>query len=161
MPKTSPIENRFWEKVEKTNFCWNWISNKTKNGYGLLHSGSKVNRKSLRAHRYSWELHYGKIPENLWVLHKCDNRKCVNPEHLFLGDRFDNMRDCALKNRICTIGQSRLTHCKKGHEFSEENTLFTKQGWRICKSCRDTNNKKRYDPETLIAKAIRARGQDA
>jgi len=133
-----PIEQRFWEKVNKetANGCWEWSSAVRGNGYGaffthLLNEG----RKCHGAHRYSWMMVNGPIPEGLWVLHKCDNRICVNPDHLFLGDRTDNMRDCAKKKRVCTIGQSNKTHCKRGHEFTEKNTKLNKIGHRSCKTC--------------------------
>ena len=133
-----PIEQRFWEKVNKetANGCWEWSSAVRGNGYGaffthLLGEG----RKCHGAHRYSWMMVNGPIPEGLWVLHKCDNRICVNPDHLFLGDRTDNMRDCAKKKRVCTIGQSNKTHCKRGHEFTEKNTKLNKIGHRSCKTC--------------------------
>ena len=133
-----PIQQRFWEKVNKTSLkgCWEWTSSLQGNGYGAFFTHLiEQGRKCHGAHRFSWELTNGKIPKGLWVLHKCDNRICVNPEHLFLGNRTDNMRDAAKKKRICTIGQSNLTHCKRGHEFTPENTWKTKQGWRLCKTC--------------------------
>ncbi len=135
-----PIDQRFWEKVDKTaaNGCWEWRSGIRGNGYGAFFTHLiEEGRKCHGAHRFSWELECGPIPKGLWVLHKCDNRICVNPEHLFLGDRTDNMRDAAKKGRICTIGKSRMTHCHRGHEFSPENTRFTRQGHRRCKTCAD------------------------
>jgi hypothetical protein len=135
MRKATPIEDRFWSKVNKTDSCWNWTSSIVGNGYGGLFSGTKKQRKSLRAHRFSYELHNGVIPEGLFVLHKCDNRLCVNPEHLFLGDSTDNMRDCAAKGRVITIGQSRKTNCIRGHEFNQQNTYFKANGHRQCRIC--------------------------
>lgn len=151
-----PIADRFWEKVDKSaaNGCWEWRSSLQGNGYGaffthLIEEGRKCNR----AHRFSWALVNGPIPDGLWVLHKCDNRICVNPSHLFLGTRTDNMRDCASKGRINTTGKSMLTHCKHGHEFSPENTRINKLGHRKCKACAD-----RLDSERgRTAAAIRAR----
>lgn len=87
----------FFNKVIKSSSCWNWVGAlRGKTGYGCL----KVDGKVIDSHRASWMLHNGKIPDGLWVLHKCDNRRCVNPEHLFLGDRSANMKDCANKGRL-------------------------------------------------------------
>ena len=135
MGVSKPILERFWSKVQKTSNCWNWIGSQQGNGYGYLHNGTREKRNPLRAHRFSYEIHYGDIPSGLWVLHKCDNRLCVNPKHLFLGDRTDNMRDCAAKGRVCTIGKSNLTHCIRGHEFNETNTYVRPNGHRTCKVC--------------------------
>ena len=89
-------EARFWAKVKKINGeCWEWQAAKSIKGYGRF----KVNGRLLLPHRCSYELHYGEIPEGLWVLHHCDNPSCVNPEHLFLGTRSDNMIDCFRKGR--------------------------------------------------------------
>jgi hypothetical protein len=93
----SPLEERFWEKVDKKgeNECWNWLAFVHPTGYGKI----AINRKMYHAHRISWELTNGKIPEGMFVLHKCDNRKCVNPDHLFLGSNKDNMKDMVNKGR--------------------------------------------------------------
>lgn len=91
---------RFWDKVMKTESCWLWTaSSRNKRGYGQLavHRGDR--RRPELAHRLSWELAYGAPPENLFVLHKCDNPKCVRPEHLFLGTHQDNMLDMNRKGR--------------------------------------------------------------
>lgn len=90
-----PLEQRFWERVEKTDECWNWVGTINSSGYGLL----PYRYKRIRAHIVSYELHVSKVPDDLCVLHKCDNRKCVRPDHLFLGTRDDNMADMVAKNR--------------------------------------------------------------
>lgn len=84
-----PVEQKFWLYVSKKEGCWEWGGYKDKDGYGKLRVG-KTNRS---AHRISWELHHGEIPPSLFVLHKCNNPSCVRPDHLYVGDQFDNMRD--------------------------------------------------------------------
>lgn len=93
------IEGRFWRKVNKSgeNGCWIWTANKSR-GYGLI--STKKYQSPKKAHRLSWEMHHGEIPEGLEVLHKCDNPSCVNPDHLFLGTQLDNIKDAVSKNRI-------------------------------------------------------------
>ncbi len=80
--------------IRKENGCWDWSGSKT-SGYGNFGHRGKI----MKAHRASWILHNGEIPNNLWVLHKCDIRECSNPDHLFLGNNSDNMKDMVLKGR--------------------------------------------------------------
>lgn len=87
------VISRFFEKVNKTDSCWLWTSNK---GYGRFWNGSKL----VGAHRFSYEYHNGKIPEGMYVCHSCDNPSCVNPEHLFLGTQKENMLDKIEKGRV-------------------------------------------------------------
>jgi len=94
--KRSP-EDRFWKKVGKTKTCWLWLAGTNPHGYGMFRVEPYVSM--YLSHRYSYELAHGKIPDGLNVLHSCDNPPCVNPDHLFLGDQFDNMADMYAKNR--------------------------------------------------------------
>lgn len=89
------LEVKFWRHTVKADGCWLWRSAIVANGYG----GVKHNGKMVRAHRASWLIHYGPIPDGLQVCHRCDVKPCVNPEHLFVGTHKDNMRDCVEKGR--------------------------------------------------------------
>ena len=77
--------------------CWLWMGAVNQNGYGTW-SGDK-------AHRISWRLHQGEIPKGMCVLHKCDVRVCVNPQHLFIGTIADNNRDAINKGRVVYPGE--------------------------------------------------------
>jgi hypothetical protein len=89
--------DRFWDKVIilGENDCWNWCAFKNKRGYGKYY----LDGKKVYAHRYSYIMHHGDIPEGLCILHKCDNPSCVNPNHLFLGTHKDNTQDMISKGR--------------------------------------------------------------
>lgn len=97
MPKGQTPEQRFWEKVNKNTptGCWEWTGSKDTSGYGLF----SLNNKMVKAHRFIWTLHNGKIPNGLCILHHCDNPKCVKISHLFIGDKKYNARDMLSKGR--------------------------------------------------------------
>lgn len=89
---------RFWAKSEVRKGCWGWLGTVYgSNGYPRMWTGTKA----TGAHRFSWEIRFGALPEGLHVLHKCDTPTCTNPEHLFLGTIADNNKDRARKGRSC------------------------------------------------------------
>lgn len=88
-------EERFWQFVQKTDTCWLWTGATAPFGYGLF----GVEGKAERAHRFSWEIHNGPIPEGLFVCHHCDVPACIRPDHLFLGTDMDNVHDMISKGR--------------------------------------------------------------
>lgn len=94
--KSIPAEERFWAKVRKTDSCWLWTASVNKQGYGKF---NPTRSPQWGAHRFSWFLHHGPIPEGMWVLHKCDITPCVNPDHLFLGTALENNHDMIRKGR--------------------------------------------------------------
>jgi DNA-binding CsgD family transcriptional regulator len=94
------IEARFWSKVKKAAGCWEWQGATYPHGHGQILSDGGRKGRLIRAHRYSYELANGPIPEGMLVLHKCDNARCVRPDHLELGDHDKNMRDMSLRGRV-------------------------------------------------------------
>ena len=128
----------FWSKVEKSDAgCWEWRGSLMKNGYASFVHDSP--RKVL-AHRYSWMLHNGPIPAGLLICHHCDNRRCVRPDHLFLGTTLDNMRDMIAKGRSGSGHARHWTHCVRGHEFTPENTKV-RYNKRRCLTCSREENR--------------------
>ena len=101
------IDERFWKYVDKTRGCWNWTASKNSAGYGQINRTRKLG--PMLAHRFSYELHNGAIPDGLFVLHTCDNPACVNPAHLWLGTDQDNTDDKMAKGR-CPAGEGHYNH---------------------------------------------------
>lgn len=96
---------RFWLKVKKTDDCWIWIAGLSPDGYGKF----KAFGKTFRATRFIWTHMNGAIPEGQQILHACDNRLCVRPDHLHLGSHKENMREAALRQRMVSGEQSHLS----------------------------------------------------
>lgn len=108
---------RFWSKVKKTRGCWLWIAGKNKRGYGWFRDS---NGESRLAHRVSWELVNGVVPDGLLVLHTCDNPSCVRPDHLFIGTHRDNVRDMIEKGRAVYVKGEQHGRAKLGEKEVKE-----------------------------------------
>lgn len=139
--------NKFMRKVQLTSDCWLWRGSRTHNGYG---QAFVTGIRSRRAHRISWELLVGQVPESKLVLHKCDNPLCVRPSHLFLGTQQDNIDDMFKKGRankakgighgmakltpdkVIDIRRSTLTHGNIAaiYRISRTSVTLIKQGKR-------------------------------
>jgi len=128
--KAMPVVERFMAFVDDTGACWEWRGYRHPTGYGYFGYGRRADghMRNARAHRVSYELFVGPIPEGLSIDHLCDNPGCVNPEHL--------------RAVTITVNQSRQrrpnrekTHCKRNHELNEANTYVRANGSRRCRVC--------------------------
>lgn len=97
--------DRFFDRTE--NSCWEWKGSRFGSGYGQFFAGYAEDgrRLNIHAHRFAYELNFGPIPEGHYILHRCDNPPCVNPEHLFLGTQTDNVHDMFAKGRARPKGR--------------------------------------------------------
>jgi hypothetical protein len=129
----------FWFYVDnKTDpdGCWLWLGNIHANGYGRYHG--------QYAHRIAFELVNGPLEPGLFTCHHCDNPPCCRPDHLFKGTALDNIRDCIAKGRFRGGGGAK-THCKRGHEYTPENSYVNKKGCKNCRTCHRIRENSRYD----------------
>jgi len=97
--KEERLKKKYEEKVIKQEGCWDWKGYFDKNGYAQLNGHNGKRHIPFKAHRVSYQIYKGEIPNKMLVLHKCDNTKCTNPEHLWLGTNKDNTQDMIKKNR--------------------------------------------------------------
>ncbi len=123
---------RFWAKVDRRSDdeCWEWTAHIDNHGYGTFAAANKM----ALSHRVAFLIGHGVDPKGFCVCHKCDNRRCCNPAHLWLGTQRDNVIDGIQKGRITQI---KFGHdaCAAGHERSEENTRITPRGTKACRVC--------------------------
>jgi len=125
--------------------CDEWEGTLSSNGYGLIfpYDPDKKATVTMRVHRMVWMQDNGPIPDDLLVMHSCDNRKCINIQHLSLGTPSDNILDSADKKRH---HNSRKTHCPYGHPYAGHNLIEkTYRGWRArqCRTCRNEREARR------------------
>ncbi len=134
--------------------CWEWqgFRHKPPRHYG----DTSYRGKKMASHRMAYIVSKGPIPKGMLVMHTCDNPPCCNPDHLKLGTHLENMADCRAKNRYY---YANLTHCKRGHEFNEENTYYIKTpgpsfGLRACRVCQRERQREKYrqNPELRNAR---------
>lgn len=143
----STIKERleFYSVPEPNTGCWLWLSGSRgpkNHQYGTL----TLNKKTISAHRVSYVEYKGPIEKGLSVMHKCDTTLCINPDHLILGTHTENMHDMIKKNRNPLAVKK--THCQRGHEFNEENTIISirkdrnNEINRACKTCQRAAQKR-------------------
>jgi hypothetical protein len=128
----TPLEDRFWRYVERdlpSDVCWLWSGAKTGPGYGAINSGGRGT--PVLAHRLSYEMLVGPIPEGLVLDHLCRVRNCVNPAHLEPVTHAENLR------RVPVSPQ-----CPHGHDFTPENTGRNPNGGRVCRTCKRSRERR-------------------
>jgi hypothetical protein len=155
VPKSRPPEERFWEKVDKSDTCWLWTGGRNSHGYGIF----DLNGRAEHAHRAVLILTGTILQPGQWACHRCDVRLCVRPAHLYVGDATTNNRDTAARNPASHIRapgtgtrisaglrahyaahpdshfERRMTHCSRGHAYDDANTRWTPAGKRDCRAC--------------------------
>jgi len=160
--KTGPyahmtFEEKFWLQVniKSKNECWEFTKHLYSNGYGMFN----ISYRSVLAHRLSYMIHYGKIPDNKIIMHSCDNRKCVNPFHLSAGTQSENVQDMLSKGRDnfskgtnhfrCKLDDNQIKEIidarKKGipgKELSEKYNVSCPQIYRVANGKRRNNANK-------------------
>lgn len=143
-PTAPRFARDFWQFVKKRHAggCWTWIGPRDLQGYGRW--------GKVLAHRHSWGLANGPIPEGAWILHHCDNKPCVNPLHLYAGSRMENTQDAMDRGRI---KPTRKRFCPKGHEKIGDNLTLAKSRGHTVYRCRICENDRSAERQRIARRA--------
>jgi hypothetical protein len=149
-PFPETFEDRFWEKVTSPHVpdrCWIWQA-ATDGGsrYGSIYRDGRL----VRAHRVAYEMLVGPIPDGLVIDHLCRVTLCVNPAHMEVVTQRENI----MRGEAPTATNAVKTHCKRGHEFTPENTRLTRQGGRCCLSCEREHHHRSYARRVALRAAV-------
>lgn len=138
---TSAEIARFLKNVHRAGECHEWTAYRAKNGYGVF----CWRGHNHRAHRIAFAAFVGPIPEGMSVCHRCDNRACVEPSHLFLGSDRDNIRDAITKGRFVKVKPNApQLLCKRGHDLSIHGISSANKRGRGCRICKQITDHARY-----------------
>ena len=134
--RTQTLEERFWSKVDRSagpTACWPWLACRSRKGYGQFSIGSRTDSSAriVPAHRIAYQLEVGLIPNGKVIHHLCNNPYCQNPRHL----RPTTNRFNILVGNGRAAQCSKVTHCPRGHPYTEENTYRSADGRRHCRGC--------------------------
>lgn len=132
MTRKQTTEERFWNRVDKTESCWLWLGGLTRYGYGIMGIGQRGKR--VNAHRFAYEMLVGLIPEGLQIDHLCRVRNCVNPEHLEPVTNAENGRR-GVAGQWKVVQRMQVNQCPQGHEFAHPNLYVRPDGARACREC--------------------------
>ena len=147
----------FWKRVTlgELDECWKWQGARFPAPYDYGHLCY-----DRYTHRIAWELTYGPVPDGMQVCHHCDNPPCCNPTHLFLGTQADNMHDRDRKGRNSSRhGRNLKSHCTHGHEYTKENSYYSRTGKRACRECVRVRNRNQL-PSFWAAKYRRKKAKE-
>lgn len=139
-PIPDDVKARFWAKVDMRgpDDCWNWQASRNR-GYGRFCIG---HQKMVPAHRFSFVLAGGCLPETLVIDHLCRNPSCVNPRHMEPVSNGENVRRGVAGKNGVERGLA-TTHCPRGHEYTADNTYLNRKGHRGCRTCGIQRNRDR------------------
>lgn len=142
-PPQTPVEDRFWQNVQKTESCWIWTASTMRGGYGQISEGGRAKRKNLKAHRWSYEQANGPIPKGLVIDHLCRVRLCVRPDHM---EAVTSAVNC-YRGKSPASDNALKIQCLRGHEFDDLNTRYsiskTGEIRRVCRECMRIRDRKR------------------
>ena len=140
----SSKQERFWARVDTSGpGCWEWRGGVSSEGYGEFYrSLGEEGGRTMRAHRYAYEVCVGPIPEGLQLDHLCRNRRCVRQSHLEAVTLTENV----MRGNGAAANNARKTHCRRGHPFTTDNTVYAHtsgRAYRTCRTCKQAANDRR------------------